>query len=223
VHAELSPVKVDNDMKTTLEGLWAIGDTCYDGSAMAGAIAAPPGKMRGSGLGYAVFSALRGAPPAAQFAASKASALEVDYADVTRLKEDIFAPMKRNKGLSPGDAISLIQDVVLPVQYSLRRSKGRLEEALSKIEEIQQKLPELYAKDGHGLCKCIQAKSMTLLAEMTFRSALIRTESRGWHYREDYPKRDDKNWLRWVIAKQESGKMVLSTEPVPIGKYRFKP
>jgi succinate dehydrogenase/fumarate reductase flavoprotein subunit len=218
VHAELSPVKVDNDMKTTLEGLWAIGDTCYDGSAMAGAIAAPPGKMRGSGLGYAVFSALRGAPPAAQFAASKASAPEVDHAEVTRLKEDIFAPMKRNKGLSPGDAISLIQDAVLPVQYSLRRSKTRLEEALSKIEEIKQRLQQLYAKDGHGLCKCIQAKSMTLLAEMTFRAALMRTESRGWHYREDYPDRDDKNWLKWVIIKQEPGRMVLSTEPVPIGR-----
>ncbi len=223
VHAELSPVKVDNDMKTTLEGLWAIGDTCYDGSAMAGAIAAPPGKMRGSGLGYAVFSALRGAPPAAQFAASKASALEVDYTEVRRLKEDIFAPVKHNQGLSPGDAISAIQGVVLPVKYSLRRSKDRLEEALSKIEELQQRLPGLYARDGHGLSKCIQAKSMALLAEMTFRASLMRTESRGWHYREDYPNRDDRNWLKWIVIKQEAGRMVLSTEPVPIDRYRVKP
>jgi len=223
VHAELSPIKVDNDMKTTLEGLWAIGDTCYDGSAMAGAIAAPPGKMRGSGLGYAVFSALRGAPPAAQFAASKASVPEADDAEVKRFKKDLFSPMKRKKGLSPGDAISLIQDAVLPVQYSLRRSKDRLEEGLSKIEEIKQRLPELYAKDGHGLCKCIQAKSMTLLAEMTFRAGLMRTESRGWHYREDYPSRDDQNWLKWVIIRKEAGKMVLSTEPVPVERYKFKP
>ncbi len=223
VHAELSPVKVDNDMKTTLEGLWAIGDTCYDGSAMAGAIAAPPGKMRGSGLGYAVFSALRGAPPAAEFAAAKDSSLKVKTSEVKRFKEDIFAPMKRKKGFSAGDAISLVQETVLPVQYSLRRSKERLEEGLSRIEEIKQRLPELYAKDGHGLCKCIQAKSMTLLAEMTFRAALMRTESRGWHYREDHPNRDDQNWLKWVIMRTEAGKMVLSTEPVPIDRYKFKP
>jgi succinate dehydrogenase/fumarate reductase flavoprotein subunit len=189
---------------------------------MAGAIAAPPGKMRGSGLGYALFSALRGAPPAAQFA-SKASAPEVDYAEARRFKEDIFTPLNRDGGLSPGDAIFAIQDIVLPVKYSLRRSKDRLEEGLSKIEEIKQRLPELYAKDGHGLCKCIQAKSMTLLAEMTFRAALMRTESRGWHYREDYPDRDDKNWLKWIIIKQEARKMVLSTEPVRIDKYKIKP
>jgi len=222
VHAELSPVKVDHEMRTTLEGLWAIGDTCYDGSAMAGAIAAPPGKMRGSGLGYTAFSALRGTVPAARFA-SKAGSPGVDDKEVKRFKEDIFAPMKRDKGVLPADAISAIQDVILPVKYSLHRSKGSLEEGLSRIAEIQQKLPELYAKDSHGLCKCIQAKSMALLAEMTFRAALARTESRGWHYREDYPKRDDKNWLKWVILKRKEGKMVVSTEPVPIEKYKFKP
>ncbi|MFC2043788.1 hypothetical protein ACFLT8_01070 [Chloroflexota bacterium] len=48
-------------------------------------------------------------------------------------------------------------------------------------------------------------------------------ESRGWHFREDYPEQDDKNWLKWVIVKREDGKMVVSTEPIPIDKYRFKP
>ena len=48
LNAELSPVKVDHEMKTTLAGLWAIGDTCYQGSAWAGAVSAPPGRLRGS-------------------------------------------------------------------------------------------------------------------------------------------------------------------------------
>jgi succinate dehydrogenase/fumarate reductase flavoprotein subunit len=114
-------------------------------------------------------------------------------------------------------------DVVCPIKYNLRRSKDRLEEAISKIKEVQQKLPELCAKDTHYLGKCHEARSMAVCAEMTFRSALMRTESRGMHLRDEYPKQDDKNWLKWVIAKQEAGKMVLSTEPVPIDKYKIKP
>jgi len=220
-HAELSPIKVDHEMKTTLDGLWAIGDTSWGGSGWTGAVA-PPGRIRGSGLMNAYLSAIRGGPSAASFTA-EAAPPEVDYAEVKQIKEDILAPMGRDKGLLPADAIRSIQEVISPVKYTIYRSKDRLEEALSKIEEVQQSIPELWAKDGHGLCRCNQVKSMAVCAEMSFRAALMRTESRGWHVREDYPERDDKNWLKWIIVKKEDGKMALSTEPVPIDKYKFKP
>ncbi len=222
LNAELSPVKVDHEMKTSLEGLFAIGDTCYQGSAWAGAVPAPPGRMRGSGIMNTLFTSLRGGPAAARFA-SQAAAPEINYEEARRLKEEIFAPLRRDKGLLPADAIYAVQDLVGKVRYNLRRSKGRLEEALLKTEELQQRLSELVTKDGHGLGKCHEARSMAVCAEMTFRAALMRTESRGTHFREDYPKRDDKNWLKWVILKQEGGKMAVSTEPVPIAKYKFKP
>jgi succinate dehydrogenase/fumarate reductase flavoprotein subunit len=209
-------------MKTTLAGLWAIGDTSYAGSAMAGAVFAPPARMRGSGLMNAVFSAMRGGPPAARYAA-KAASPEVNYAEVKRLKEEIFAPMPRQKGLEPWDAIYAIQEVVCPIKYNLRRSQDHLEEGLSKIKKVQDRLPELVAKDAHYLGKCHEVRSYAVCAEMTLRAALMRTESRGWHFREDYPQRDDKDWLKWVIVKQKDGKMAVSTEPVPIGKYKFKP
>ncbi|MFC2045020.1 succinate dehydrogenase/fumarate reductase flavoprotein subunit, partial [Chloroflexota bacterium] len=144
-------------------------------------------------------------------------------AEVKRLKGDIFAPLRRENGLMPVDVIYAVQDVICPIKYNLRRSKDRLEEALSRLKAVQDRLPDLWAKDTHYLGKCHEAKSMAVCAEMTLRSALMRTESRGWHFREDYPEQDDKNWLKWVIVKREDGKMVVSTEPIPIDKYRFKP
>jgi succinate dehydrogenase / fumarate reductase flavoprotein subunit len=222
LHGELSCIRVDHDMKTTLEGLWAIGDTSYAGASVAGAVASPPGVTPGSGIMFAVVSASWGGPAAARYAAS-VSPSEINPAQVSQLKEQTFAPMGTDKKYSPWDAINALQDVVAPMKYSLRRSKERLEEALSRVAAVKERLTELHAKDFHYLSKCHEVMSMTACAEMTFSAALARTESRGFHFREDYPERDDKNWLKWVTLKQAGRRMVISTEPIPIERYRVKP
>jgi succinate dehydrogenase / fumarate reductase flavoprotein subunit len=222
LHGETSCIKVDHEMKTTLEGLWAIGDTSYAGSAVAGAVASPPGVTPGSGIMYAVISAGWAGPSAARYAAG-VTPNETNYAEVKALKDEVFAPLQTSKGLAPGDAISVLQDVTAPMKYNLRRSKERLEEALVRLDEVKQRLPELQAKDFHYLSKCHEVKSMTLCAELTFRAALLRTESRGFHFREDYPERNDNQWLKWVVLKQKDGKVVSSTQPVPISHYKIKP
>jgi succinate dehydrogenase/fumarate reductase flavoprotein subunit len=56
---------------------------------------------------------------------------------------------------------------------------------------------------------------MSLDADLILKSSLFRTESRGTHYREDYPRRDDPNWLAWTVAKEEDGEVKLSKEPLP--------
>jgi succinate dehydrogenase / fumarate reductase flavoprotein subunit len=219
---ELSPVRVDGEMRTTIPGLWAIGDTSYAGSGWAGAAEAPPGRLRGSGLMNALIAALTAAPSVARY--SKEASLSVpDDREMLSLKEKIFAPLNRKHGCSALEAIRSIQEAVVPVKYSMRRDRKRLEEALSKVAAVQEKLPELYAEDPHGLAKCHEASCISLCAEIGFRAALARTETRGWHYREDYPQQDDKNWLKWVIVKKVQNDMVVTTEPIPIERYKIKP
>ena len=217
-----SPVKVDHNMKTTLEGLWAIGDTSYNGSAMSGAVVSPNGGMCGSGLGNAIFSAIKGAPSAAKYAA-EAKASAVSYTQVKQLKEKIFAPIGRNKGITATEAIAEFRSALTPVQYYLHKNKASIETLMSRLQEFKQKLSKLTANDYHNLCKCHEIESMTLGPELNFTAGLVRTESRGMHQREDYPKRDDKNWLKWISIKDQDGKMVLSTEPIPMDTYKFKP
>ena len=170
----------------------------------------------------AVLAAVMAGPSIARYV-KEAAPVVADKGELARLKEGMFAPLNRKSGYSAAEAIRSIQDVVVPVKYSARRSKERLEEALSKVAKVQERIPELHANDPHGLCKCHEASFMALCAEMGFRAALARTESRGWHYREDYPERDDENWLKWVIVKKGEKGMEVSTEPIPVESYKFKP
>ena len=222
LHGETSCIKVDHEMKTSLEGLWAIGDASYAGSAVAGAVASPPGITPGSGIMYAVISAAWAAPAAARYAAGNSSS-DVSETEVKAFKDKTFAPMQNSGVFSPKEAVSVLQSLTAPMKYNLRRSKDRIEEALSKLEGLKGQLQDLQAKDPHYLSKCHEINSMVLCAELTYKAALRREESRGFHYREDFPERDDRNWLKWIIIKQDNGTMQLSTQAVPIDTYKVVP
>jgi len=134
-----------------------------------------------------------------------------------RLRERLFAPLNlKTKKFEPWDAILRIHEVVIPIQYNLIREESRLKKGLGIIEEVEREmLPRVKAETPHDLLRYHEAESMALCAEMTFRAALYRTESRGGHFREDYPERDDKNWLKWTIVERDGESMALSMEPVP--------
>lgn len=91
-----------------------------------------------------------------------------------------------------------------------------MQAALTIITFIKNHLvPQMFAKDAHELRLAHETKNMVLSAEMRLRSSLFRTESRGNHYREDYPRRDDPNWLAWTKIKEEQGEMKLIKVPIP--------
>ncbi len=219
---EQSPVKVGHDMQTTIPGLFAIGDVSYCGSAAPGAVPAPPGRNRGSGILNAVFAGMMCAPAAADIA-GKSDLPPVDEKQVETCVERAYAPILRENGVKAKDVVRLVQKAVGPMERSVYMSGHRIETALRYVEKAREMLGMLQADDFHELLNCHEAEAAVLSAEMQFRSSQMRKESRGWFLREDYPETDNENWLKWIIVKNQDNKMTLSTEDVPWEKWPVKP
>jgi succinate dehydrogenase flavoprotein subunit len=117
------------------------------------------------------------------------------------------------------------------LQQSMDAHAGvyRTEEGLAKQEDMLAQMQERYARSvgvhdksssyNTDLMEAVELGFLLDLAQTLVHSARARTESRGGHYREDYPKRDDVNWLKHSLVWKTNGTMKLSSKPVVITKY----
>ena len=121
------------------------------------------------------------------------------------------------------EMVRAVQDVMVPVGYSIYKRADRMNEALDKVLALKAQVPTLAASDPHHLAACHVAESMVLGAEMFYRASLAREESRGWHLREDFPQRDDARFLKWIELRDEGGEMAISLHDVPVDRYPMKP
>ena len=195
----------DNKCATSIKGLYAAGD-CLS-SMLVGSIYNGVGGF--SVMGSAVQGAVAG-EASAKYVKNKIIK-NISDEKITNAINEMFEPLNYEKGYSPGWVEHLIQGVLTPYYVLYIKEKNRLESALTMVEFYREHfVPRLKAKDLHDLRKAHEVKNMLLNAEMKLRSSLFRTESRGNHYREDYPESDDKNWLAWVVIKRSNkGEMEL--------------
>ncbi len=91
---ELSPVKVDHQMATTVPGLYAVGNTATSGCAMAGAVPASPGRVRGKALTSSTWMGIRAAGAVLEYVERSAHRRRRTPAK-RRSKTRIFAPLGR--------------------------------------------------------------------------------------------------------------------------------
>lgn len=223
VVGECSPLYVDHGMKTSLTGLYAAGDICGNGCGWTGAVPTPPGRNRGSGLINAVWGAIRAGESTAHFVEGLSDEGAVNDDQATTLRQEMYAPMERISGVTTSEVVWGVQSVMQPVGYSGYKSEARMLEALGKVEKLKEKLPRIVAKDPHDLSAANECRSMVMCAEMFYRTSLLRKESRGWHLREDYPDRNDAEYLKWFFVQDQGGDMTVTSVPLPMDSYKYKP
>ncbi|MCP5110923.1 MAG: FAD-binding protein [bacterium] len=192
-----------------VEGLYAAGDAL--GSMMVGSVY--PGR------GFSSYgSAIQGRRAAGFTADYVKGAPEprVEPSAIEALIQQMWAPRENTEGYSPGWVTQTLRNTMAPIHVLYIKEPRRLDGALASIEYLRQRVvPRLIAKDGHELRLAHETANMLLNAEMKLRAGLFRTESRGTHYREDFPARNDKEWLCWIKIRLEDGRMVLEKHPIP--------
>ena len=169
----------------------------------------------------AVTGYIAGANAARKALDKKPSALNMTQAD--EALKAAMAPIGR-KGIDTKDIIRESQEIVYPADVCLIKSDSSLKNALKRVEYAKDLAGRMMAKDPRDLCKYYEATTMLMRSELFVRASLLRTESRAGHYREDYPERNNGEWLAWLYAHLgKDGEPVFSKVRVPVEDYPVQP
>jgi succinate dehydrogenase / fumarate reductase flavoprotein subunit len=112
-------------------------------------------------------------------------------------------------------------------EVGIYRSGSAMEGAIDSIQELKEKYKHVRVSDtgkvfNTELLNAWELGNLLDIAEVVAMCALNRTESRGGHSREDYPERDDENWLKHTLITMKNGKLEITYKPVVITKYEPK-
>jgi len=120
-----------------------------------------------------------------------------------------------------------LQQVMADYVGVFREAQG-IQQAADAVRELQERYRTDLCLDDRGsvfnydLLEAWELGALLDLAEVTAVAALARQESRGAHSREDFPQRDDENWLKHSLAYRAGGDIELKYKPVVITKFQPK-
>jgi len=215
-HYSMGGIHVNIKTETPIAGLYAAGEcSCLSlhGANRLGT---------NSTAECLVFGAVSG-EEAAKYALSK-SFREISMDKVLEEEKRIFDSILGREGDERVPAIRDEMRKIMNDKVWIFRTGDELKEALKEIRQLKERFKNIRVEDkgkcfNMGLVEALQLDFTLDLAEVTIVSALARTESRGAHYRLDYPKRDDENWLKHTLAYYTLEGPRLEYIPVTITKW----
>jgi succinate dehydrogenase / fumarate reductase, flavoprotein subunit len=149
-------------------------------------------------------------------------ALPDDAGDYARQQ---FEQLRASNGDQKAADIARDMKTVMEHEVGVFRSEEGMVRAIQVIRELKERFRQVKIDDrgrifNTNLLQTWELGNLLDLAEVTAVSALARKESRGGHAREDYPVRDDENWLKHTLAWMQPDGIKLSYKPVAITKFQ---
>jgi succinate dehydrogenase / fumarate reductase flavoprotein subunit len=211
IHGEvLNPTA--NDPERTAPGLMAVGEAAC--VSVHGATRLGTNSL----LDLVVFG--RAAAQRAAEIVEPAASHSVFPSSATDLALARFDRVRHAKGQLKTGEIRVSMQRTMQDHCSVFRTAQVLEEGLRKMTEVTDALGDLAVADrsliwNTDLVEALELDNLIGQAAVVLHSALHRTESRGAHAREDYPERDDRNWLKHTLAwRNGDGVVRLGDRPV---------
>ncbi len=140
----------------------------------------------------------------------------VNGREIEALHEEALRPLNP-AGKAESDLILReLQAIMFAYDIGILKSAARLTDAEKKVAALGDRMRELQAPHTHELVRLKETEAMLLAARFILGASLHRTESRLSHFREDFPERDDKNWLCWVDVEPDKEPLTPRFCPTPI-------
>jgi len=201
-HFFMGGIAIDRDCATRLPGLFACGE-------VAGGVHGA-NRLSGNASSQILVQGQAAGAAAAAYAARTRQA-EIVSAQWQSICDELQAPLRRDNGVGPHEVKDELQKLA-NVRVGMLRSGSTLGEALDRARQIRREAwPQLHCRSRDRLynkewADAIECRSMLDTLEATALGALRRQESRGAHFREDFPVQDNSTapWsgvLSWTGAE----------------------
>lgn len=202
VHYSMGGLWVDDHQQTDIPGLFAAGECDY---SQHGA-----NRLGANSLLSAIYGGMVSGPNAIEYMKHlKRTAEELPatiFEDAVKEEQQKWDDLLKMEGTENAYVIhrelgEWMTDNVTVVRFNdkLKQTDDKIVELLERYENINMTDTQLWSNQGAMFTR--QLKNMLLLARVITIGALMRDESRGAHYKPDFPTRDDENFLKTTVAK----------------------
>jgi succinate dehydrogenase / fumarate reductase flavoprotein subunit len=238
VDPRVEPMKVFPAMHYTMGGIWVNGED--QASNVPGIYAAGEceyqyhgaNRLGANSLVSCIFGGGIAGPAAVKYAKNLENGAESTPATVfdTERKRQEEQNQKLISQEGSENPITIWRELgeVMTEHVTVTRINKNLEMADGEIRALQERYKKINLSDrtkwsNQTLNFTRELENMIVLARVITLGALARNESRGAHYKPDFPDRDDANWLKTTRAKWVNNEIQLTYEPVDISLIKPRP
>jgi succinate dehydrogenase / fumarate reductase flavoprotein subunit len=209
-HYMMGGVRVDGDTQMSeVPGLFAAGEC---GAGLHGA-----NRLGGNSLSDLLVFGQRAGEFAAKFA-KKHTAAEIDMSEVDSTARQALEPFERS-GENPYEIQHDLQDMMQD-KVGIVRVEKEMEEALDGILKLRERAKHVSVTGNReynpGWHTALDLNNLLTVSEAVTRAALLRKESRGAHFRDDFPAKDETyGSFNLIVRQAKDGEMAVTREPLP--------